>query len=298
MNEIVVFYHDSSKRTRNLQEAIQQKCKESLRFRLKQHSVRRWVEKLEVGRVFKQLLPAVCDSLDDIALWSDDANETALVFSASLGDAFVVARKVLVSVLDVTKPLSVRLQGVAQNIHSVSESVRDCKECVLINAVFQENLNAKQQCGARVEMPRINAHQGNREKDSADSAEEYYRRLMYFPFLDVCLKQLRQRFTGHPATIYGLSSLLSAYVINADISDLRAAAEVYECFLPEGAKCFEAKLMRWKAFRARQPSDFLPGNVLNALKTARQNIRSLKHCCKFSQRCQLQRQRANVHLAP
>ena len=26
-------------------------------------------------------------------------------------------------------------------------------------------------------------------------------------------------------------------------------------------------------------------------------IRSLKYCCKFSQRCQLQRQRANGHLA-
>jgi len=44
MNEIAVFYHDSSKRTRNVQEAIQQKCKESLRVRLKQHYATRWVE--------------------------------------------------------------------------------------------------------------------------------------------------------------------------------------------------------------------------------------------------------------
>ena len=49
----------------------------------------------------------------------------ALLFSASLNDA-IVALEVLVSVLEVTKPLSVRLQGVTQDIHNVSESVRDC----------------------------------------------------------------------------------------------------------------------------------------------------------------------------
>ena len=37
MNEIAIFHHDSSKRTRNLQEAVQQKCKEHLRISLKQH---------------------------------------------------------------------------------------------------------------------------------------------------------------------------------------------------------------------------------------------------------------------
>ena len=84
------------------------------------------------------------------------------------------------------------------------------------------------------------------------------------------LEQLRERFTAHHATVYGLSSLLSVYVIDADISNLRAAAEAYECFLLEGAECFEAELMRWKAYWARQPSNCRPRNVLNALKTARQ----------------------------
>ena len=112
-----VFYHDSSKRTRNLPEAIQQKCKESLRICLKQHCLTRWVEKQEAERVFKQLLPAVCASLNDLALWPGDANGKALLFFASLYAAFVVALEVLVSVLEVTKLLSVRLQGATQDIH-------------------------------------------------------------------------------------------------------------------------------------------------------------------------------------
>ena len=102
--------------------------------------------------------------------------------------------------------------------------------------------NAEQQHGATVEMPRINARRRNRENYPAESAEEYYRRLLYFPYLDVCLEQLLERFTAHPATVYGLSSLLPVYVIHTDISNLRAAAEAYECFLPEGDECFEAEL--------------------------------------------------------
>ena len=44
----------------------------------------------------------------------------------------------------------------------------------------------------------------------ADSAEEYYRRSMYFPYLNVCFEQLRQKFIVRPATVYELSSLLPA----------------------------------------------------------------------------------------
>ena len=81
-------------------------------------------------------------------------------------------------------------------------------------------------------MPRINARQRNREKHPADSAEEYYRRSMYLPYLDICLEQLRERFTAHSATVYGLIGLLPAYVINADISNLRAAVEAYKMLSP------------------------------------------------------------------
>ena len=77
-------------------------------------------------------------------------------------------------------------------------------------------------------MPRINARQRNREKHPADSAEEYYRRSISLPCLDVCLEQLRERFTTHSSTVYVLSGFLPDYVINADISNLRAAVETYE----------------------------------------------------------------------
>ena len=165
MNEIAIFYHDSSKRTRNLQEAVPQKCKESLRISLKQHCATRWVEKQKAVRVFKQLLPAVCASLDDIALWPGDANGKGWLFSTVLNDAFVVAFEVLVSVLEVTKPVSLRLQGVTEDIHNECQIVRDCittLQGMRTDKYFKEIFkNAEQQHGATVEMPRINACQQN-----------------------------------------------------------------------------------------------------------------------------------------
>ena len=56
---------------------------------------------------------------------------------------------------------------------------------------------------------------------------------MYFPYLEVCLEQLRE------ATAYALSSLLTTYVIDGDMSSLSASVEAtYYCFVVGG--CFTA----------------------------------------------------------
>ena len=47
---------------------------------------------------------------------------------------------------------------------------------------------------------------------------------------------------------HGLCSLLPAYVIYADISNLKATTETDKCFFPESTKCFEAELMQEKAY--------------------------------------------------
>ena len=123
MHEIAVFYQGYTTRTKNLQEAIEQKCKESRRTRRKNYCATRWVEKQEAVRVFKQFLPAVWASLDEIASWPGNANGKASLFTAAFNSEFAVALEILTSVLEVTKPLSIRLQEVVQDIHSASDSV-------------------------------------------------------------------------------------------------------------------------------------------------------------------------------
>ena len=137
MNKIAIFHHDSSKRTRNLQEVVQQKCKESLRISLKQHCATRWIEEQEAVRVFKQLLPAVCASLDDIALWPGDANGKALLFFASLNDAFVVVLEARCRFWKSQNPYlcdcKEQLRTFTTRVRAFVTVLLHCRERVLIN---------------------------------------------------------------------------------------------------------------------------------------------------------------------
>ena len=133
INEISVFYHDSSKRTRNLQEAVQQKCKESLRISLKQHCAIRWVEKQEAVRVFKQRLPAVCASLDDIALWPGDAKGKALLFSASLLWLLKFSCRFWKSRNPDLCDYKEQLRTFTTRVRAFVTALLHCRECELIN---------------------------------------------------------------------------------------------------------------------------------------------------------------------
>ena len=129
MNQIAVFFNESTKRQDVLQTSIEEKCQETKRSRLKLHCKTRWVERQEAVMVFQELLPAIEDALEKIGLWpacgSDSAGK-ALIFASSLNGSFYVTLNILVAILEVTKPLSSKLQGVSQDIHNAMEEVHDC----------------------------------------------------------------------------------------------------------------------------------------------------------------------------
>ena len=60
---------------------------------------------------------------------------------------------------------------------------------------------------ALLEKPRIQKRQKCRDNVEANSVEEYYLRSIFIPFLDVLLRQLRDRFLSHKNTILNLLSL-------------------------------------------------------------------------------------------
>ena len=76
-------------------------------------------------RVFKQLLPALWASLDNISSWPGDASGKALLFTTSLINEFSVVLEILVSVLDSRNLLTVRLLNAAQHIYSANQNFCD-----------------------------------------------------------------------------------------------------------------------------------------------------------------------------
>ena len=59
--------------------------------------------------------------------------------------------------------------------------------------------------GDEIGMPRLTTRQRNRNNVPASSAQEYYRRAVFLPFIDCCVAQMKVRFNKQ-ALSYSLSA--------------------------------------------------------------------------------------------
>lgn len=120
-----MFFCESNKRLQKLHTCNDSECLESSLTRLKQQCTTRWVDKQTAVFIYKELYPAVVVSLDDMTLWTGETDGKAAMCVRSLDHGFVIALEELNMVLAKTKPLSVKLQGVSQDIHNAVASVKD-----------------------------------------------------------------------------------------------------------------------------------------------------------------------------
>lgn len=106
--------------------ALKRKCLESTHSRLQMHCIIRWVEKQEAVRIFKELLSVLRVSLEQIRFWShQECCGKALILQSAIDGAFLVTLEIFLSLLEVTKPLSVRVQSSSQDIHYAMKAVTD-----------------------------------------------------------------------------------------------------------------------------------------------------------------------------
>jgi hypothetical protein len=275
MNSVAVFFRDSNKRLLNLQMWIDVKCPESGRTRLKKQCTTRWVERQEAVLVFRELYPAVLSSLEDMSKWSGDTGSQCVVFLKAFDSSFVVSLEVLHTVLEVTKPLSVQLQGKCQDIYRASQTIQDCltvlqafREGSTFDDIFSRASNIN---GEDIEMPRLAKKQMNRNNVPADCAKDYYRRAVFLPFIDTCSGQLHERFQSHAQIAYRLSCLLPSLCEKCTFVDVEEAVKFYCHYLTEsdGLLTTQTEFLRWKAYWARQPATVnRPDNVIDALRVA------------------------------
>ena len=277
MNDIAVFFKDSSKRQKVLETSIDQKCPESRCSRLKLHCKTRWVERQEAVRVFSELLPAIQDALEKISLWPAGGLNSAgkaMVFMSALNGVFFAALEILVAVLEITKPLSTKLQGSSQDLHHMLEEVNDCITVLgnmRANAKEYENILAKASSGqSDIEIPRIVARQQHRSNPPSSTPMEYFKLAVYFPFIDIILEQLNERFSSHNANSSALSALLPAYCqgTECESSRVKSSANCFEKFFTHGLNGLDAEISRWKSYWSRQASTDRPKRVMETISRA------------------------------
>jgi hypothetical protein len=230
MNELAVFFCDSNKRLANLQKLIETECPESAHTRLKKQCTTRWVEKQTAVFVFKELYPAVVASLTELSMWPGETGGKATLYLRALDQNFLIAMEVLNSVLAVTKPLSVKLQGVSQDIHSAITSINGCIEVLETyreGQKFEELLRNVEKETGTIEMPRIVSKQRHRYNAPATSPSEHYKRNLFYPFVDTCISQLRERFSTVSQNASMLSRLIPAFCCDKTYETIKESVNRY-----------------------------------------------------------------------
>ena len=118
-----------------------------------------------------------------------------------------------VCVNQITKPLSKKLQSPSQDLHQATESIKDCRAVLqmyrddeqLFNRLFAR---ATELNGEEIVAPRTTGRQQNRTNVPATTAQQYYQRAVFLPFVDICMFQLGERFQGASAIVSRFSLLL------------------------------------------------------------------------------------------
>ena len=145
-------------------------------------------------------------------MWRDPASATAttLLASISRGD-FVIAMAIMHNILLITKQLFVSLQQVniylarcLREIQVVVDVITQMRN-VDVEANFGKIFNESEKLlgvGDAIKLPRscsLQTYRGN--EGNVDTAEQYYRTMVYIPFLDRLLLQFNDRFIAHRNTV-------------------------------------------------------------------------------------------------
>lgn len=173
--------------------------------------------------------------------------------------------------MQVTKPLSKKLQSSSQDLRYAMDNIQDCQAVLqkyrIDDDVFTRLFSrATELNGEDITAPRTTGRQKNRSNTPAENAQQYYKRSVFIPFLDSCMTQLSERFQGGSAIASRFSILLPSYCCNATISkiDIHTLIKLYDAFLPSDV-AVETELLRWTSYWQRQPDEKRPDNVMDAL---------------------------------
>ena len=164
---------------------------------------------------------------------SSVAGKAASLLESVSTPGFRLSLEILCLVLNITKPLSVRLQSPKQDFLQALESVRDAVR--VLQSLrddpdrFNELYTAVEEAVGDVPMPRW----AKVTNPTVRCARQYYKVSVYLAFIDTCLGQLRERFESHLARGARLSALLPAVCTRSSCSfeQLRPAVDMYSRLL-------------------------------------------------------------------
>ena len=103
--------------------------------------------------------------------------------------------------------------------------------------------------GITLELPRLIGRQRHRSNVPAESTEEYFRRAIWYPYLDTIIQSIDQRFTNHSDLVHKMAALLPSHIEVYAWNDIKNSVLLYKPVLgnPDEEQV-RFQFLDWKAF--------------------------------------------------
>ena len=248
------FFSHSSKRTTVLETIVTKQTSDSKKKRLLQLCETRWVERHDAVLTFVEMFsPLVTCLTTCLDLDKDTATSAQMIINSISRPELIVATSAMHEVLAVTKPLSVQLQKVGIDLIKAMSLVDETIACLedkrsndtSFLAVWEVAESLASVTDVDLKQPRQAARQRNRVNVESCSDQEYFKRGIYYPFLDHVLSELRSRFNKHSRIITHLWSLIPKFISSYSFCDLQPALAMYGRFL-ESEQAVKGEYDVWK----------------------------------------------------
>ena len=205
----------------------------------------------------------------------------AALLGATTKPAFIVTLAVADKLMSYLVSASRQLQAADLNIAQALATVNAARfklgqireeAAPFFRTIFEEAQARADEWGVEITMPRRVGRQTTRDNIEADTAEIYYRRSTFVPFLDFLLKELETRF-GEPPIVYQLQELLPAFMTVEAEDKVMEAAAVYLSDLDAPIQVVRCQVDIWVSLMRREDSS--ESSLANCVQLAQS--RGLNH---------------------
>lgn len=229
IKEVIHFFSSSAKKNFVL--------KKTLNFSLHSLCETRWIEKHDCISQFSSGLGSIIDALDKISDWDDigTASKASCLSKSVTTPEFILTLNIVSEMFTITSPIAKLLQSKSQDKLSATTLIKsvisvlkkkrlNSDEC--FNKIFENTKHQLANLGlSDINMPRLTKSMKNRENPQVEIPKNYYKIVLFIPFLDELLNDLESRFDESSMSVYDLDVILPNLVETKDIFDDKTIIE-------------------------------------------------------------------------
>ena len=266
VRKISEFFDNSPKRQQHLISKIRLLMPAANHFVLVNVCRTRWIERIDGMDRIVELLHPVVATLEDISMnrnapsdgnWNQNSRNDAQALINAITFSFIITVVIVRHILDLTRPLTVRLQKKAMDLLKAREEVLLLKSALRgmqtdlntrHHALYEEAVTLARRVSVQPSMPRIIQRQVYRNNAPAPTPEDYYRINLTTNFLNHVLMQLDSRFEDDVFVCYKGFSVIPSILLATDPiwkDNVREFCDHYRQDIPNYAG-LPAELLLWE----------------------------------------------------